>query len=358
MTQHHTGLSAPHSVCTFAGTALILYLLLGCVWLSPAFAAKTAKQPSASASSTVSEGMALTRRGIDGNMCVLTFDDGPSQHTASLLDTLKAYGIPATFFVIGSQVERRPELIRRMIAEGHEVGNHSYSHTALRKMSPLEQKEDLHKLDGLLRELGVKPRFVRPPYGFYDHNTINVVQEMDGHIVMWSVDSQDWRNKDDLAGILSNMQTLYTGAPLRGVFLFHDTHRQTVEKMPLILDALKATGCRFVTLSEYIDTPKVPQETRAAETEAQPEQADADPIADDSAASQPQAELKTEAAASQTPPAETGETPAATLKPETTDKTPVAGQNPWKRTESASKVMGWIFGRMLVLPEQGNSLPH
>ena len=356
MAQHHTGPRAPHSVSTFAGTALLLYLLMECAWLSPAFAAKTARQPSAAVPSIVSEGMDLTRRGIDGNMCVLTFDDGPSQHTATLLDTLKVYGIPATFFVIGSQVKRRPELIRRMIAEGHEVGNHSYSHTALRKMSPLEQKEDLHKLDGLLRELGVKPRFVRPPYGFYDHNTINVVQEMDGHIVMWSVDSQDWRNKDDLAGILSNMQTLYTGAPLRGVFLFHDTHRQTVEKMPLILDALKATGCRFATLSEYIDTPKAPLETRTAETETQPEQTVGGQAEDGTAASQPRSEPET--TPSQTPQVESGETTAATLKPETTGKTRAAMQNPWRRTESASKVMGWIFGRMLVLPEQGNSLPH
>ena len=204
---------------------------------------------------TISDGLELMRLGISNNMCTLTFDDGPSPYTAQLLNTLAEYNIPATFFVVGAQVQRRPDIIKRMLAEGHEVGNHSFSHTALRKQSPQDQQEDLRKLDALLRELGANPRFVRPPFGYYDHNTINVVQEMDGHIVMWTADSQDWRNYADLDDMISNMQMLYNGAPLRGVFLFHDTHRLTVERMPEILDALLSAGCRFVTLSEYIDSP-------------------------------------------------------------------------------------------------------
>ena len=204
----------------------------------------------------VSEGLELMRLGISNNMCALTFDDGPSPYTAQLLDTLKEYDIPATFFVVGTQVRRRPALIERMLSEGHEVGNHSYSHTALRKQSSKRQQADLMKLDAMLRDLGAAPRFVRPPFGFYDHNTVNVVQEMDGHIVMWTVDSQDWRNYSDLEDVLANMELPYRGAPMRGVFLFHDTHLPTVERMPEILDALTASGCRFVTLSEYIDAPK------------------------------------------------------------------------------------------------------
>ena len=213
-------------------------------------AAQTAARPL-----PISSGLDLMRLGISNNMCALTFDDGPSAYTAQLLDTLAEYHIPATFFVVGKQVLRRPELIKRMLSEGHEVGNHSFSHITLRKQTPEAQQADLLKLDVLLRELGANPRFVRPPFGFYDHNTINVVQEMDGHIVMWTADSQDWRNSSDLDGILSNMQMLYTNAPLRGVFLFHDTHRLTVEHMGEILDALLGAGCRFVTLSEYIDSP-------------------------------------------------------------------------------------------------------
>ena len=204
----------------------------------------------------ISDGMELIRLGISNNMCALTFDDGPGPYTAKLLDVLAKHKVPATFFVVGTQVQRRPELIKRMLAEGHEVGNHSYSHTALRNRSPQAQHDDLIKLDHLLRDLGAKPRFVRPPFGFYDHNTINTVQEMDGHIVMWTADSEDWRNTEDVNDILTNMQMIYRGAPLRGVFLFHDTHRPTVEHMDEILNALVAAGCRFVTLSEYIDTPK------------------------------------------------------------------------------------------------------
>ena len=203
----------------------------------------------------ISDGMELMRLGISNNMCALTFDDGPSPYTAELLDTLGRYHIPATFFVVGTQVQRRPDVIRRMLDEGHEVGNHSFSHTALRKQSPQAQQDDLRKLDALLRELGATPRFVRPPFGYYDHNTINVVQEMDGHIVMWTADSQDWRNYAELGDMLANIQMIYRDAPLRGVFLFHDTHRLTVEHMSEILDALLGAGCRFVTLSEYIDSP-------------------------------------------------------------------------------------------------------
>ncbi len=206
-------------------------------------------------SAPVHLGLDLMQLGISNDMCALTFDDGPSRYTPQLLDTLAEYNIPATFFVVGANVERYPGTIRRMLAEGHEVGNHSYSHIALRKQSLPEQQADLMRLDAMLRELGANPRFVRPPFGFYDHNTLNVVQEMDGHIVMWTTDSQDWRKNFDLEDILCNMESLYLGAPLRGVFLFHDTHYLTVQHMPEVLDALSAAGCRFVTLSEYIDSP-------------------------------------------------------------------------------------------------------
>ena len=244
----------------FAGRfafCLALAVML-CAELLPALPAqaKGAAELETAPPRPVSEGLELMRLGISNNMCALTFDDGPSPYTAQLLDTLEEYHVPATFFVVGTQVRRRPELIRRMLADGHEVGNHSYSHTALRKQSPESQQADLMKLDVMLRDLGANPRFVRPPFGFYDHNTVNAVQEMDGHMVMWTVDSQDWRNYSDLEDVLSNMQLPYRGAPMRGVFLFHDTHLLTVERMPEILDALTASGCRFVTLSEYIDAPK------------------------------------------------------------------------------------------------------
>ena len=245
--------------------AWLLVCVLPLVAGTEASAARTAGQPY-----PVSDGMDLLRQGIAGNMCTLTFDDGPSQFTPQLLDTLKQYNVKATFFVVGSQVKRRPELIRRMLEEGHEVGNHSYSHHMLRRQSAEEQQADLRKLDTVLRELGATPRFVRPPYGSYDHNTVNVVQEMDGHLVMWTADSQDWRKKSNLENVLANMRMIYTGAPMRGVFLFHDTHRLTVENMPQILDALAATGCRFVTLSEYIDSPKTEQTAESGQPAAAP----------------------------------------------------------------------------------------
>lgn len=257
---------SPWRKLVYRGLALAIATAIFFVGLALTPTASEAKTSAATAAANaafavtkraiLSDGMDLIRLGISNNMCALTFDDGPGPYTAQLLDTLAEHKVPATFFVIGPQVRRRPELIKRMLAEGHEVGNHSYSHTALRNRSPKAQQDDLLKMDHLLRELGAKPRFVRPPFGFYDHNTINVVKEMDGHIVMWTADSEDWRNSENASDILANMQMIYRGAPMRGVFLFHDTHRPTVDHMNEILDTLTAAGCRFVTLSEYIDTPK------------------------------------------------------------------------------------------------------
>lgn len=245
-------------------------LLCAVCLLGPAFPAQAFEDAESAPVRTVPVhlGLELMQLGIANNMCAVTFDDGPSRYTPQLLDTLAEYQVPATFFVVGANVERYPETIRRILAEGHEVGNHSYSHVALRKQSLADQQADLRKLDTLLRELGADPRLVRPPFGCYDHNTVNVVQEMDGHIVMWTTDSQDWRKNFEIEDVLANMQSLYLGAPLRGVFLFHDTHYPTVRHMPEILDALLEAGCRFVTLSEYLDAPRYSPEVSSPTLEA------------------------------------------------------------------------------------------
>jgi hypothetical protein len=270
---------------------------------------------------------------------------------------LSVYTIPATFFVVGTQVERHPDTIRRMLAEGHEVGNHSYSHSALRKLSHEEQEMDLRKLDVRLRELGAKPRFVRPPYGFYDHNTVNAVQDLNGQLVMWSVDSQDWRKKDLRNDILSSMQTLYSGAPLRGVFLFHDTHRMTIENMPQIVDALKASGCRFVTLSEYIDAPWLqpdadPMQTALPDT-PQPLAADATPAASSNAVQANQQAVSVS-------PLVSGEANSSELTPATQSTAPLEVTPPNSVAPTPAEptgVIAWILSNVLIFPDEQTSLP-
>lgn len=207
------------------------------------------------AQARVLDGRAILHQKSNGNMCAVTFDDGPSQHTAQLLDSLNAEGIKATFFVLGRQVLRHPELIQRMLQEGHEVGSHSYSHPNFRKLSSSAQYEQLAETNRLLRELGANPRSFRPPYGIFTDHTVDLALELGMSIVLWSSDSMDWKRRP---ADYSQMRTI-TGRPalpgkMHGIFLFHDTRLGTVEDLPLIVATLRAGGCeKFVTVQEYMD---------------------------------------------------------------------------------------------------------
>jgi peptidoglycan/xylan/chitin deacetylase (PgdA/CDA1 family) len=205
--------------------------------------------------------MALLRQEMPANYCALTFDDGPGPYTAALLDLLADRGIVATFFVLGQNAERRPALIRRMLAEGHEVANHSYSHPDLRRLKPETQFQEMKKTLEVLHSLGAEVRYFRPPYGNYTPETAVKAESLGMTIMLWSMDSQDWKRHtprlDGARNVSSATREAHPG--MRGVLLFHDTHKNTVEKMPDILHALIVGGCeRFVTVSDYMT--KAPHE--------------------------------------------------------------------------------------------------
>ena len=209
----------------------------------------------------VADGMALLRQEMPANYCSLTFDDGPGPYTAALLDLLAERGIVATFFVLGQNAERRPKLIRRMLAEGHEVANHGYSHADMRRLKPQAQILEMQKTRDVLHSLGAEVRYFRPPYGRYTPETAAQAEALGMTIMLWSLDSQDWkRHASRLKGLRSISPAVQQSFPgMRGVFLFHDTHKRTVDEMADILDALVADGCeRFVTVSEYMT--KAPRE--------------------------------------------------------------------------------------------------
>ncbi len=182
--------------------------------------------------------------------CALTFDDGPADHTAALLDTLAAKSIKATFFVVGIKVRRHPELVRRMIAEGHEVENHSYDHPDMLKLSEPERQREIHDTEAMLESLGAKPHFFRPPYGAYDGALVEDARREGLEVVLWSHDSEDWRYHT-VATIEGKILPTAARAA-HGVFLFHDLQTPTVTLMPAILDALRDKGCRFVTVLEWV----------------------------------------------------------------------------------------------------------
>lgn len=171
---------------------------------------------------------------------------GPSRNTPQLLDMLDQYGIPATFFLLGKQAELHPDIVRRIVAEGHEIGNHSYSHPNLRLLSSERKDEEIRRTDAILRSLGATPLFLRPPYGAFDHNTVETAESLGLSVVLWSLDSRDWKGlPPDYAKLRSTRGYAYPTGSLRGIFLFHDTHKSTVDDLPRIIADLRAAAAAF-----------------------------------------------------------------------------------------------------------------
>ncbi|MBR5734519.1 MAG: polysaccharide deacetylase family protein, partial [Desulfovibrionaceae bacterium] len=193
----------------------------------------------------------------------LTFDDGPCRYTDELLETLKQRGVHATFFMLGSHAKGQPERVRRVAAEGHEVASHTYSHKQLTRLSAEGQCAQLENAHNVFKELGVDVHYVRPPYGSYNKTTLDEAERLGLKVVIWSVDSYDWRHPLTIEGLVSSHGH---DRATNGVFLFHDIHKSTVDRIPLLIDHLEAAQCKFVTLSEYMAY------ASAAEPSADPQQ--------------------------------------------------------------------------------------
>lgn len=217
----------------------------------------------------VLDSVAIMHQPENNNMCAITFDDGPTAYTAELLDSLKAEGVRVTFFLLGKQIRLRPELVQRMVEEGHEVASHGYSHPNMRKLSATARHAELEQTNQLLEELGVMPGYFRPPYGKYDADLVAMAESMGMSLIMWTTDSRDWKRRP------ANYRDLptSTGRPMqpeemRGVFLFHDTRKATVQDVRRILADLREGGCqRFVTVSEYFDSQPVEEPLMATRPE-------------------------------------------------------------------------------------------
>lgn len=202
----------------------------------------------------VVDGNRIMDQRMPENLCALTFDDGPSIYTPALLDMLDTHGIKATFFLLGQNARYHPDIVRRIEAEGHDIGNHTWSHPNLRAISFERQQAELVSTDELLRSLGVTPLYMRPPYGNFDERTLQIADDLGIDLILWSLDSRDWKSLPaDYSKLRSTRGTIYDDGALRGIFLFHDTHKSTVDDLPRIIANLKAGGCeKFVTISEYL----------------------------------------------------------------------------------------------------------
>lgn len=184
----------------------------------------------------------------DRAACVaLTFDDGPGPYTAGLLDTLKKDGVRATFFMLGENVGAHRDVVRRMALEGHELADHSWSHPQLTSLSSAGVRSQIQRTQQAIAEAsgGVRPTLMRPPYGAVDKH---VERAVGMPMILWSVDTLDWRYHD----VARNIR-VGTREPKRGaIVLFHDIHKTSVQAIPKVAEGLKKRGFTFVTVSELL----------------------------------------------------------------------------------------------------------
>lgn len=197
----------------------------------------------------------------DQKVIAITFDDGPhGVNTPRLLDMLKKRNIRATFYVVGNMVSYNPQILRRMIAEGHEIGNHTVKHGNLARMSTESLRKELQAAHDMIEEAtGIEPRTMRPPGGAITNEQKKyMLREFGYPTILWSVDPEDWKRPG--ASVVASR--LINGARPGGILLVHDLHKPTVDAMPQTLDALLAKGYRFVTVTELI---QMDQRGKAAE---------------------------------------------------------------------------------------------
>ena len=177
-------------------------------------------------------------------LLALTFDDGPSCYTEELLDGLAERNAKATFFVIGEQIEGNEAILQRMKEEGHQIGNHSYNHAMLNKLSLNDAVQNIAQCDALLRQtLGDDTYWVRPPYGFVTDQECCAVA---APLIYWSIDTEDWSLRD--AGKVA--QEIIEQAEDGDIILLHDCYDTTVKAVMRAIDTLQEQDVEFVTVEE------------------------------------------------------------------------------------------------------------
>jgi peptidoglycan/xylan/chitin deacetylase (PgdA/CDA1 family) len=177
-------------------------------------------------------------------MIALTFDDGPSpEYTPEILKALSANDAKATFFVLGSQAEQHPDILKQIAESGNEIGNHSYSHLDLTKLEePALDYQVLTTQEIVKRETGKVPVLLRPPYGSFNE----AVKKFGMPIILWSIDTLDWQSKNpDVIHnrVLSNVKD-------GDIIIMHDIYKSSAEAVSRIIPELKRKGYQLVTVSE------------------------------------------------------------------------------------------------------------
>lgn len=183
-------------------------------------------------------------------VCALTFDAAwDDADTDVLINILKKYNVPATFFMVGSWVEKYPESVKKFHDAGHEIMNHSDTHPHIDQLSDTKIKEEISKCNDKIENLtGTRPILFRGPYGEYNNAVIKEAQNQSMFVLQWDVDSLDWKNLSaaDITARVTNR--VKPGS----IMLFHNGAKNTPEALPQVIEKLQADGFTFVKASDLI----------------------------------------------------------------------------------------------------------
>ncbi|MDE7433070.1 MAG: polysaccharide deacetylase family protein [Lachnospiraceae bacterium] len=184
---------------------------------------------------------------IDPNkpMVALTFDDGPSrQNTNRILDALKQYNAHATFFMVGYNIDGNEDILRRVTEEGSEVANHSATHSKLTALDAAGIASEVDAIADKIKSItGQGSVLIRPPYGAVDENVMAAIKDP---VILWSIDTEDWKTRNAQSTIQNIQSSVYDGA----IILMHDLYGETADAAVQIIEWLNSQGYQMVTVSE------------------------------------------------------------------------------------------------------------
>ena len=211
----------------------------------------------ADASDAHGPGAVVHRVPVAEKVVALTFDDGPrAPYTGQILDVLAAQGVRATFFLIGSNAVREPALARRIVREGHAVGNHGWEHLSLVRVSAAAAHSEVARGAAAIRRVtGVHPRILRPPFGAFDGRIAGasgLAADLGQTLIMWSVETRDWATRSPLQVAAGTLRRVHPGA----IVLLHDgggDRAHVVTATRWLVGHLARDGYRFVTVPELLE---------------------------------------------------------------------------------------------------------
>jgi len=207
----------------------------------------------------------------NSRLVALTFDDGPHpSYTPRLLALLREKKVPATFFLTGENAHYYPHIVREIVSSGCELGNHSYTHPNLRKLTPEKVREELARTQEQIKKASnVTPRVLRLPYGISSQDVARIAYKMKLDLFFWSLDTHDWEKKTSKQDIVKTVLEKTRGG---SIILMHDKSQKVIDAVGELIDPLREKGFEFVTCSELADRLRLKQDREKKEKFTQKKQ--------------------------------------------------------------------------------------